>query len=111
MRHEWDILRRQTRNVREGMRACIADQCDVRHWPRYAVFLSLSVWLFGHLPVTNEAASVLVSTPLLALLACTVLVAGSALAVSLALVGIWQPGRASVVFSTLAVGIAAIPFV
>ncbi len=110
MRRTWDILRWHTRNVREGMRACLRDQCDVRHWPRYAAFLSLAVWLFGHLPVANDAAAILVATPLLALLACMVLVAGSALAVSLALVGIWQPGRSSAVFSALAVGIAAVPF-
>jgi len=111
MRHECEILRWHTRNVREGMRACMRDQRDVRHWPRYAVYLSLTVWLFGHLPIANDAAAILVATPWLALLACTVLVAGSALAVSLALVGIWQPGRASAVFSALAVAIAAVPFV
>lgn len=109
MQRGWDILRWQLRNVREGMRACLRDQCDVAHWPRYAVFLSLSVWLFGHLPVTNDAAAILVATPMLAWLACSVLVVGSVLAVSLAFVGIWQPGRASVVFSTLAVAIAAMP--
>jgi len=109
MRREWEMFRWRARNVRAGMRACLRDQSDAGHWPSYALYLSLAVWLFGHLPVASDAASVLVTTPLLAFLACIVLVVGSALAATLGLVGVWQPGRASTVFSALAVLIAAAP--
>jgi hypothetical protein len=100
----------QRDNLRAGMRACLRQQSDAGHWPRYAAFLATSIWLFGQLPVANEAAAILVATPLLSLLACSVLVAGSGLAVALALVGLWQPGRSNAVFSLLAVAITAWPF-
>ena len=111
MQRGWNMLQWHLGKVRDGMRACLRDQHDASHWPRYAVLLSLNVWLFAHLPVANEVAAILVATPPLALLACGVLVAGSALAVSLAFVGMWQSGRANVVFSALAVAIAVMPLV
>lgn len=110
MRRDWGDLRLRTSSIRVGMQACLRDQRDIRSWPRYAIFLSFTIWLFGHLPVTNEAASILITTPLLAFLTCGIFVVGSVLAVALGAVGIWLPGRASIVMSALAVAIAALPF-
>jgi len=96
-------------NVRDGVRECLREQRDACNYPRWAAWLALAVWLFGHLPVTGAAAALVVATPPLALLACCLLVAGSVLAVSLACVGVWQPGRANLTFSALALLIAGAP--
>ena len=78
-------------------------------YPRYALLVALAVWLLEQLPAGTDAMAARLGSPALLFLWGAACVGGAALAASLSLVGVWRPGRASVLLCATALAVCCLP--
>ena len=93
---------------RDAVRAHVHSERVYDNYPIYASLLAVAVWLFGRLPQLTPV-DLELRSPGLFLLFATAVVSGSVLAFALGMVGMWRPGRASLVLSLLAMLIPCLP--
>ena len=106
----WDRvgLRNRADALLAAVRAHVRSHRAYENYPTYGALLAAAVWLFGQLPVATPM-DLRLSTPALFLLSGVAFVGGSILAFALGLVGLWRPGRASVILSILAMAFPHFP--
>lgn len=106
----WDRvgLRNRADTLREAVRAHVRSHRAYENYPTYGALLAAAVWLFGQLPVVTPM-DFRFGTPALFLLSGTAFVGGSLLSFALGMVGLWRPGRASVILSILAMAFPYFP--
>ena len=78
-------------------------------YPRYALLVALAVWLVELLPAGTDAMAARLGSPVLLHLWGAACVGGAALAAALGLVGVWRPGRASVLLCAAALAVCCLP--
>jgi hypothetical protein len=106
---KWERMRAWGDSRSLGVIAQARSEARYAAYPRYAVLMALAAWLLEQLPAGTDAMEARVGSPALMFLWCALCVGGTALAAGLSLLGMWRPGRGSVVLSAAALVICCLP--